>query len=200
MRRYLTLPAVLLLTACGTAVPTSAPEPTTVAEPSPTTTQDPTPEPAPEPVAPPQPATPIPDSSPAPTDAPPLLDTTAVVRNLSTIDPEIAYAHGLLPTAYYPLVHNPALYCSVEDITVCGTENEIMAAFSEWVTPELDAIQEGNEARMADEYGIPAPAETPTTVDDFDPEDPTTWQGVDENGNNWAAIPPPPPHVTYNGE
>lgn len=156
MRRIHALPVLLLLAGC--AAPSNqaqvvTPEPTATtavaSKPSPETTTKPAPKPSPtpspKPVVAESPA-PAPDTSPAPTDAPPLLDTTALVRNLSTIDPAIAEAHGLLPTAYYPLVHNPDRYCSVEDITVCGTEEQILAAFAEWVGPELDEIQRQNEA------------------------------------------------------
>lgn len=35
----------------------------------------------------------------------------------------------------------------------------------------------------------------PTSPEDADPDDPSTWQGKDENGNDWAVIGPPPPGV-----
>lgn len=40
-----------------------------------------------------------------------------------------------------------------------------------------------------------APPAPPTSPEDADPADPGTWQGVDENGSDWAVIGPPPPGV-----
>jgi len=120
MRKYLLIPAALILAGCGTSTP---PEP----EPSPAVVEDTFTPPAVESSATPGPLS----SSPEPTDAPKLLDTQGQVFSLKEIDPAIAQAHGFLPTDYYPLTYDPTTYCSVEDITVCGTSEELWVAFEE---------------------------------------------------------------------
>ena len=121
MRKYLLIPAALVLAGCGTSDP--APEP----GPSPVVVEDTFTPPAVESSATPGPLS----SSPEPTDAPKLLDTAGQVFSLAEIDPAIAQAHGFLATDYYPLVYDPTTYCSVEDITVCGTSEELWLAFEE---------------------------------------------------------------------
>ena len=121
MRKYLLIPAALILAGCGTSGP--APEP----EPSPVVVEDTFTPPPVESSATPGPLS----SSPEPTDAPKLLDTAGQVFSLKEIDPAIAQAHGFLATDYYPLVYDPTTYCSVEDLTVCGTSEELWLAFEE---------------------------------------------------------------------
>ena len=121
MRKYLLIPAALVLAGCGTVE--AEPEP----EQSPVVVEDTFTPPAVESSATPGPLS----SSPEPTDAPKLLDTAGQVFSLAEIDPAIAQAHGFLPTDYYPLVYDPTTYCSVEDTTVCGTSEELWLAFEE---------------------------------------------------------------------
>jgi len=123
MRKYLLIPAALILAGCGTATPS---EP----EPAPATVED-TFTPPPPVTSTPSADIPEPVTSPEPTDAPKLLDTSAQVLSLANIDPAIAQAHGFIATDYYPLQYDPNTYCSVEDITVCGTSEELWLAFEE---------------------------------------------------------------------
>lgn len=113
------IPAMLLLTACGAAE--SEPQ---VLEPTPSATQEPV-------TSTPGAEVPEPVTSPKPTGAPNLLNVDAQVLSLAEIDPAIAQEHGFLPTDYYPLQFDPSKYCSVEDITVCGSSEELWAAFEE---------------------------------------------------------------------
>lgn len=178
MRPVLPVLAVLglALTGCGgvaetperSSEPSASPtSPSLSAGPSQTATSTPTPTPTPEPT------TAAPESAPKSPVAP---------------APEAAP----LPD---PASLTPGEYCATFAPVSSGEEQLCYGIAQGYIDPVTGAyIEQAPVAPAPAPAPEPAP-EPPTSPEDADPNDPSTWQGVDENGNDWAVIGPPPPGV-----
>lgn len=174
MRPALTVLSLLAvaLTGCGGAgetperssEPSASPtSPSPSASPTRTATSTPTPTPTPEPTTA-APEVPVPEPAPEAPGAP---------------APEAAP----LPD---PASLTPGEYCATYAPVSSGEEQLCYGIAQGYIDPTTGAYVE--QAPVA-----PSPApEPPRSPEDADPNDPSTWQGVDENGNAWAVMGAPP--------
>ncbi|MGK7221328.1 hypothetical protein ACSNO4_00840 [Kocuria flava] len=124
---------------------------------------------------------PMSTATPEPTTEPPVAQPEPVATQ-PPATPEAAP----LPD---PATLTPGEYCSIYAPTSSGEEQLCYGIAQGYIDPVTGAYIGEPAAPVASQ------PEPPSSIDDFDPNDPSTWQGVDENGNEWAAIPPPPPGV-----
>ena len=171
--------SALALTGCGGngSAPESSPSPsesaTTAspsASPSPARTSTPTPSPTTA-----APEVPVPEPDPTVPVAP---------------EPEAAPAAVTLPD---PATVTPGQHCETYAPVSSGETQMCNGIAQGYIDPVTGGYIEQAPPALPDPVA-PQP-EPPSSIDDFDVNDPSTWQGVDENGNQWAAIPGPPPGV-----
>lgn len=174
MRATIPALAVLALTLSGCAG-SGTPEVAETASTSPSSSPNQSPTASPS-------STPTKTPTPEPTTAAPEVP----LQEPTPVAPPAAPEAAPLPD---PASLTPGEYCATYTPVSSGEMQLCDGITQGYIDPVTGASIE-----QAPAAPVPAPV-PPTSPEDADPNDPSTWQGKDESGNDWAVIGPPPPGV-----